>query len=175
MNTLRPRGGMLLVSLWLVLLAGLRAETIIDDAGRFAVDIAAPQYRSEQETSSTAGKTIIHLLTHDGDGTGFIVGYNDYPPGSVAKLGAAATLKKVKQGVLDSMESTATSEGDHQLGDTKGIEYAFAAKDKEGKFSGRVRSYFVGDRLYQIMYLGPPGTANGEEAMHFLNSFRLLR
>ncbi len=173
MNTLRLRGGILFVSLWLVMTVGLRAELVLDDAGRFAIDMGAPQARQEREATSGLGKTVLHLLTHDGENTGFLVGYNDYPAGSVAKLDVAATYKTVMQGVLDSMNATANFTNDHQLGDIKGIEYGFT--DKEGKLAGRVRTYFVGDRLYQVMYLGAPGTENGKESLHFLDSFRLVR
>ena len=104
MNSPLRLGGTLL-SLWLVLLVGLRAEMVLDDAGRFAVDMDAPQVRSENETTSGLGKTTLHLLTHDGaDGkSGFIVGYNDYPTGSIAKLDRAVTYTNVMKGVLDTM------------------------------------------------------------------------
>ena len=104
MNSPLRLGGTLL-SLWLVLLAGLRAELILDDAGRFAVDMDAPQARSENEAATGLGKTTIHLLAHDGaDGKpGFIVGYNDYPTGSIAKLDRAVTYTNVMKGVLDTM------------------------------------------------------------------------
>ncbi len=162
------------LSLCFALPAGVRAEMLIDDAGRFAVDMPAPQNRSTQDTNSGLGKTTLHLLTHDGaDGkTGFILGYNDYPEGSIAKLDLAVTYRNVMQGVLDTMKCEAKTSGQHKLGDITGWEYTFVAKDES--LAGHVRSYFVGDRLYQVMFLGPPDSANGEVCLHYLDSFRLL-
>jgi hypothetical protein len=169
-SPLRLRGTLL--SLWLVLLVGLRAELVLDDAGRFAVDIAAPYARSENETNSGLGPTTLHLLSHDGGKIAFILGYNDYPPGSVAKLDLAETYRNVMKGVLDSMKCEARTSGDHRLGDINGWEYTLVAKDNS--LAGHVRSYFVGDRLYQVMYLGPVDSENSGESLHFLDSFRLL-
>lgn len=158
----------------LFLLAGLRAELVVDDPGRFMVDMPAPQSRSQNETDSGLGKTTLHLLTHEADAsTAYILGYNDYPAGSVAKLDLAVTYHNVMEGVLNSMQVEAISSGEHQLGDTKGWEYTFKAKD--GHLAGHVRSYFVGDRLYQVMYLGALNSENGEKSLHYLDSFRLLR
>jgi hypothetical protein len=70
------------------------------------------------------------------------------------------------------MKCEAKATAEHQLGDLKGWEYTLVAKDNS--MAGHVRSYFVGDRLYQVMYLGPVGTEDGEECLHFLDSFRLL-
>lgn len=173
MNSTGLRNGILL-SLGMLWATGLRAEVIVDEAGRFSIDMPAPQNRATNATDSGLGKTTIHLLMHDADpSTAYILGYNDYPPGSIAKLDLAVTYKNVMEGVLGSMKSDLHNSGAHQLGDTKGWEYTFA--DKEGKLSGHVRSYFVGDRLYQIMFLGPPGKENSEESLHFLDSFRITR
>jgi hypothetical protein len=65
------------------------------------------------------------------------------------------------------------SSNECKSGDVSGWEYTLVAKD--GSMAGHVRSFFVGDRLFQIMYLGPVGSENGKECMHFLDSFRLLR
>lgn len=154
------------------LVPGLRAELVLDDAGRFAVEVDTPYARSQQDTDSGLGKTTMHLLSHDGGKTAQIIGYNDYPPGSVAKLDLAVTYTNVMNGVLNSMKCTVKTSGAHKLGDITGWEYTLVAND--GSLAGHVRSYFVGDRLYQVMYLGPVDSENSETALHYLNSFRLL-
>lgn len=174
MSRFRPHHGLILC-LGLVWGQALRAEITVDDAGRFAVDIALPVKRSNAEADSGLGKTVLHLLTHDGENsTGFILGYNDYPAGSIAKLDPDKTYDNIINGVVGNFKGgVLRTKGAHTLGDATGREYFLDSEPL--KLVGRVRCYLVGDRLYQIMYLGPPGTENGAEALHFLDSFRLLR
>ena len=65
------------------------------------MDIALPVKRSNAEADSGLGKTVLHLLTHDGENsTGFILGYNDYPAGSIAKLDPDKTYDNIINGVV---------------------------------------------------------------------------
>ncbi len=160
-------GGML-ASLWLVLLGGLRAEIVLDDAGRFAVDMDAPQNRSKTEETP-----VIHILLHEEGATaGYIVSYDDLPPGSGAKVNLVELFKDAMTANARSTDSEVVSSGEHQLGDVRG--WAFTSLSKDGKLSSHGRYYLVGDRFYQVVFMGPKGSDTGEKCLHFLNSFRLL-
>ena len=72
----------LLLAAGLALLPFLRAETLVDDSGRFTVNIAAPFERNTRDVETAAGKTKLFLLIHATETAGYFVGYNDYAPGS---------------------------------------------------------------------------------------------
>jgi hypothetical protein len=173
MSTIRQYRG-LVFSLGFVLLSPLRAEPLVDDPGRFAVDMPQPVKRDTSEINSGLGKGIMHLFSNDGpNSTAYILSYNDYPAGSIAKLDQEKTYGDIIKGVVDSLKGVVRSNVAHKLGDAAGHEYILV--NEKDKFVSRTRCYFVGDRLYQIMYLGPIGTENSKEALRFLDSFRLLR
>ncbi len=173
MCTHSRRGGLSFL-FGLLLLSPLRADPMVDDPGRFAVDIPQPVERTTQEVNSGFGKGTMHLVSHDGaNSTAYILGYNDYPAGSIAKVDREKTYDDIIKGVVDTLKSVARSNVGHKLGDVAGREYI--AVNEADKFVARVRCYLVGDRLYQIMYLGPLDSENNKEALKFLDSLRLLR
>jgi hypothetical protein len=71
------------------------------------------------------------------------------------------------------MNGVIRSKVEHKLGDVSGWEYIL--DNSKDKLSARVRCYLVDHRLYQIMYLSSSGTESSPEALHFLDSFHLLR
>ncbi|HKB57728.1 MAG TPA: hypothetical protein VKC51_09070 [Lacunisphaera sp.] len=173
MSNFRRHGG-LIIFLGLLWLSPLRAEPLVDDPGRFAVDMPQPVKRDTSEINSGLGKGIMHLFSNDGpNSTAYILSYNDYPAGSIAKLDREKVYGDIIKGVVDSLKGVVRSNVAHKLGDAAGHEYILV--NEKDKFVSRTRCYFVGDRLYQIMYLGPIGTENSKEALRFLDSFRLLR
>jgi hypothetical protein len=163
------RLGGTLASLWLVLVVGLRAELVMNDEGRYAIDMGAPQQRSQTE-----GTPVIYMMLHEeGDTAAYIASYNDLPPGSGAKMELIELYKDAMQANLRSTNSDVVSSGECQLGDVKGWEFTSLTKD--GKLASHGRYYLVGDRFYQVVYMGRKDSENSEECRHFLDSFRLLR
>jgi hypothetical protein len=172
MNTSRWQCALVFAS-GLVLLPLLRAESLVDDPGRFTVNLAAPYERSTKDVETAAGKTKMFLLVHATETQGYFVTYNDYAPGSMAGTDRAATYERVIKGVAEGMKGSVRSGSDHQLGDVGGREYIIDIAKMN--LAARERCYLVGDRLYQVMYLGPVGSEGKDEVLQFLNSFRLLR
>ena len=152
----------------------IRAEVIVDNSGRFTVDIPSPSKRSDSEpTDSQVGKTVLHLLTHESaDGRqAYILSYNDYDPAQ--KLDVAKSYEGIIQNVVGSMNGVIRSKVEHKLGDISGWDYTLDSA--KNKLSARVRCYIVDHRLYQIMYLSSTGAENNAEALHYLESFHVLR
>jgi hypothetical protein len=60
----------------------IRADVVVDNPGRFTVDLPSPAKRSDSTTESKLGKTVLHMLTHESaDGAqACILSYNDYDP-----------------------------------------------------------------------------------------------
>ena len=113
------------------------------------------------------------MMHEEGDTAPYITSYNDLPPGSRAKLDLLDLFKDAMKTTLGSTNSDVLSSGTYQLGDIKGWDFTSLAKD--GKLAGHGRFYLVGDRFYQVMYMGSKDSENSEKCLHFMNSFRLLR
>ncbi len=163
----------LICTLGLLWAAPIRADVVVDSPGRFTVDIPSPAKRSDAETDSKVGKTIMHMLTAESaDGTkAWILSYNDYDPAQ--KLDVAGSYEGIIKNVVASLNGVIRSKAEHKLGDVAGWEYI--VDSPKDKFSARVRCYMVDHRLYQIMYLSALGTESSPEAIHFLDSFHILR
>lgn len=163
----------LICTLGLLWAAPTRADVIVDNPGRFTVDIPSPAKRSDSETDSKVGKTTLHMLTHESaDGAqAWIFSYNDYDPAQ--KLDVAQSYEGIIQNVVASLNGVIRSKVEHKLGDVSGWDYI--VDNPKDKFSARVRCYLVDHRLYQIMFLAGSGNESSKEALLFLDSFHLLR
>lgn len=158
----------ILASLSLVLSVGLRAEMVVDDAGGYAVDMAAPHSRSQSE-----GKPTIYMLLHEeGAAAAYMVSYNDLPAGSGAKINKVDVMRAGMDSFLQSAAASLEKSAEHKLGDVSGLDFTFTGN--KGGFSGHARFYILGDRFYQVVYMGPMNPAAAEKVLHYLDSFRLL-
>ncbi len=173
MSTLRRWRG-LIFSLGLLALSPLGAESLVEDSGRFVVNIPAPYERTVADVPTAAGNVKNYQFIHTADANACSVQYADYPAGSVAKNGGAGiTCDRILEGARESFKATIRSKAEHRLGDVIGRDCIMDSA--EGKWTLRERAYVVGDRAYQVMYMCSTGAENSKEALQFLDSFRLLR
>lgn len=151
----------------------LAAEFTVDDPGRFAVNLPEPVKRDSNDVDTKIGKVRMFTLTHESNEAAFIIAYGDYPAGSLSKTDRATTYDNFIEGVVQNLKGVLRSGAEHRLARIAGREWIIdMAKDK---LVARERCYIVGDRLNQIMFLGPAGAENGAAVFSFMNSFRLLR
>jgi len=166
-----PRQSLLFVCILLVSLSPVRADVVKDPAGRFSVDIPSPAQRDTKETDTPVGKIHIITLTHDGGTCVCMVSYNDYPAGSLVGKDPAVYFDGWSTGQAQAMQATIRSIVPYALGGVAGRE---TIMDLQGHQAvARSRAFAVGDRLYQVMYIGASGTENNPEVLKFLNSFQL--
>jgi hypothetical protein len=164
--------GRFLLPVLLFFAVSARAETTVDDAGRFAADIPGPIQRSSQSVPTTLGAITMHMVFHDGGATAFLVMFNDYPAGSMARSDLGKVYDGGINGAVQNVKGTARGICHYQLGGVDGREFFV---DMPAKAAAHIRFFIVGDRFYQVMYVGPAGQENSPGALAFLNSFRLLR
>ena len=159
-------GGLLLCASVFQLCAG----TTVDADGRFSATFPGPVSISSQPT----GKSTLHIVNFDQDDmTSFFVMYGDQPEGTWARLGGIdKAYVTAANGAMKAQKASLLSQGVCNNGDLSGSEFRFNISDK--KLVCRVRYYIVGNRLYQVMYVGSPGTETGAPAVAFLDSFRVL-
>jgi hypothetical protein len=168
--SIRPR--LLLACALLASVAALTAsaDPTVNKDGHFSTDFPGAVTISSQP----AGNSVLNIVNYDQDNTtSFFVMYGDQPAGTWARLGGIDRAYQLAiNGAMKSQNGTLLSSGDCQTGNTAGKEYLVDIPDK--KLVCRVRYYIVGNRLFQVMYVGQPGTQNDKRVTDFLDSFRLL-
>ena len=172
MNTFRRHCGLLVAAL-VVSFSPANAEVMADGPGRFTVDIPQPTSRDVKFADTAAGKVKIFILIHDGGTLAHMVGYNDYPAGALTGKDPAIAYEGWAKGQAGGMNGVIRSIVNHQLGEIVGREMIVDIKSQNTV--ARSRCFIEGDRLYQVMYLGPTGSENSASAVQFLDSFRLQR
>lgn len=147
----------------------------MDDAGRFTVDIAQPVTRSTTESNSASGKIKTFILAHGTGAKAEIVQYTDFGAGSLAGKDLTKLYDAAAKGGAANVRGVIRSLVVHRLGEVDGREMLVDFTADATKYVCRCRFYIAGDRLYALIYVGPFGSENDVDLMHFLNSFRLLR
>lgn len=168
MNTLR-----ILAACCFVFSSGalvVRADTTVDADGRFSATFPGAVTRSSQPT----GASTLHIINFDQDDmTSFFVMYGDQPEGTWARLGGVdKAYGAAVNGAMKAQNGTLLASNACKSGDATGMEYLINIPDK--KLVCKVRYYIVGNRFYQVMYVGSPGTESGAPVLGFLDSFRVL-
>jgi hypothetical protein len=154
--------------------AGRAAPTaVVDDDGHFAATFPAAVKRANRIIDKEDIGQIATFQVYTSQGAvAFKVAYNDYPEGYVASTGAAAVYKGAAKEAADIAKGTIRGEDNCKLGSVGGLEVVIDGPDRG--FVERIRLYLVGDRLFEVAYVGPPDSEAGKAALDFLDSFRLL-
>jgi flagellar hook-basal body complex protein FliE len=163
------------------LAALLQTLPTVDDAGRFVAIFLGAVQRGAQPVDTAVGKITMNMVYHDGGAIAHMVIYCDYPAGSVASSGGPDKVcANASDGAVKNVNGTVRTSSPCQLGDINGLEVVADIPSKDPKVPAdasvaRLRFFVVGDRLYQVMYIGPAGTETTMKALTFLDSFRLTR
>ncbi|HXA80129.1 MAG TPA: hypothetical protein VNV14_02575 [Opitutaceae bacterium] len=158
----------------------LKTLPTVDAAGRFVATFEGAVQRGSQQVSTKVGNIAMNMVYYDGGAIAHMVIYCDYPAGSVASSGGPEKVcANASDGAVKSVNGTIRTSSPYQLGDSNGLEVVADIPPKDPKDSStasvaRLRFFVVGDRLYQVMYIGPTGQETSPEAVAFLDSFRLL-
>ncbi|HXA14822.1 MAG TPA: hypothetical protein VNW23_06810 [Opitutaceae bacterium] len=158
-----------------------KSETTVDDAGRFVANFQGAVQRGSQQVPTKVGNIAMNMVYYDGGPVACMVIYCDYPAGSVANSGGPDKVcQNASDGAVKSVNGTVRTSSPYQLGDLKGLEIVADIPPKDptvpaGASVARLRFFVVGERLYQVMYIGPTGTETSATAAAFFDSFRLMR
>ncbi len=158
-----------------------KPSTVVDDAGRFVATYPGAVQRGSQPVDTAVGKIAMNMVYYDGGAVACMVIYCDYPAGSVGTSGGPDKVcANASDGAVKSVNGTVRTSTSCQLGGVKGLEVVADIPPTDPKVStnasvARLRFFVVGDRLYQVMYIGPSGKETSPEAVDFLDSFRLTR
>ena len=170
----RSRSCLILAMLATLAVEGRADPTaVVDNDGHFAANFPAAVKRANRIVDrDDIGQIATFQVYASLGAVAFMVSYSDYPEGYVASTGAAAVFKGAAKEAADSAKGTIRSQDNCKLGNVGGLEVVIDGADR-GSVQ-RIRLYAVGDRLFQVMYAGPPDSEAGKAAVDFLDSFRLL-
>jgi hypothetical protein len=145
---------------------------VVDEDGHFSATFPAAVRRANRIVDKDIGQIVtFQVYTHQG-AVAYMVTYNDYPEGYVAGAGAAAVYKNAAKEAAENANGTIRGQDNCKLGDVAGLEVVIDGPDRG--FVERMRLFVVGNRLFQVTYLGPPDSEASKPALDFLDSFRLL-
>ena len=156
------------VSRALIAVALIGGISIVNDAAA-----RAPQPTEKTNKVMTdVGELDLHAFIVDQQDRAMVVMYSDYPPGSVGG-NTDKVLNGCIEGNVKALKGKLLTEEKITLGKAKhaGREIRIEMPDKKSIY--RARIYLVGDRLYQVVVLGPDDFAKGKAVEDFLKSFAI--
>jgi hypothetical protein len=160
----------------LVLMASVAsAETFNSSKWGFSATFPGQSKMSAEPIQTRVGNVTLVNFTYEGETQAFMIALTDYPKGSIDS--AENSYNGAIEGFVDGIKGKLRTRSPYKLGNINGFDFlvdgpSAASTQKTHVFHERI--FLVGDRLYQILYVGPTGTEQGIAALRFLNSFRLL-
>lgn len=140
--------------------------------GGFAAAFPKAPAESTQRVKAATGELKVRLYVAEGQGdVSYVVSWTDLPAKEARKGTEQKRLDFAQGGAVSSSRGKLRSSTKRDLDGHPGRELII---DGPGESSVRVRLYVVGRRLYQVMAVGM-GAAASRQALHFLDSFRLIR
>jgi hypothetical protein len=140
--------------------------------GRFSIDFpGAPAADTIQDVGSCVATR--HEYRFKERGRVWTASYQDCKPaGMVADLGHMMILKDAIRGLLKATKGELRAQHPVEVGVLQGREIVVAVP---GNLILRERFFIEGDRIYQLMYVGPFGTQDEPAVDAFFASFRVMR
>ncbi|MCF6278702.1 MAG: hypothetical protein L3J16_08140 [Anaerolineales bacterium] len=160
--------------------AGLNWPEFSSDTGKFAVLLPQTPTEEVQTASSASGEITVHMYIVEDVGTAYAVMYNDYPVdlgmASLDEAGVNDVLDGSRDGALDGVSGEIVNESSIKIGDYIGreISYTIPSSVIPDSGVGYLRLYLVGDRLYQVMAIGPASSIDANKVDLFFESFQLM-
>jgi hypothetical protein len=161
-----------------VLLCGLFAASAADaytlksSEGGFSAEFKAEPAFKKLEEKASSGPYARYQWLLDQGAYAWIVTYNDYPAGTIEKTGLQHAYQHAVDGGIRGVNGRMQSNNPVSNSGIAGRESTvFIPK---GNLIMRQRIFIKGDRLYQNIYVGPPGSEKGKDVEDFFASFRLV-
>jgi len=157
---------------------GSTPATYTDEAGNYRILTVGPTKNSKQNVPSPAGELNLFAMENtDAKKTTRTVIYADYPAQLMQSKGPEAMLDGGVRGMIAGGHWNIESQKPILLDGHPGREIQFSVPGPKGteNGAGRARLYLVGNRLYQVIVVGPASKVTAAELSDFVNSFELLR
>jgi hypothetical protein len=140
--------------------------------GKFTVAVPEKPSSKTSKVPSDAGPIEVHMFVVDQKDRAYIMSYNDYPPASVGN--AEKMMNTVIEGNAKSLKGKVVADEKITIGKKNHPGRAITIEiggDKKQIYKARV--YLVGNRLYQVVALGPDDFAESKIVEDYLKSFTI--
>jgi hypothetical protein len=165
--------GILALAVLAAALAGCsREDTVVSQDGGFKATFPVKAQTTSMPVKSGELDVTMNMVAAEKNGASFVVSYVDYPAGSLAQKSSDQAFQDIIDGTLGNVQGTLRNAAPITLGGTAGREVLIDVPAQNVVVHERI--FLVGDRLYQVMYGGPKGTENANDATAFLDSFKLM-
>lgn len=158
--------------LCVALSAKSNGEALSAPQWNFSANFPCQSQIGGQTLDIPTGKLVMTTFTCALDKAAFFVAINDYPDGMMKPEVLDNAYSGGINGLATSIKGTIRSVTTYTLGGTTGREGFVEVASENTVY--RARMFIVGNRLFQIMYLGPTGSEASETATKFLDSLVLL-
>lgn len=151
-----------------------QAYTLRSDEGNFVAEfLAEPGYKKHEETAKDGQKYSRYEWLLDQGEKAWIVTYNDYRAGTISKQGLEKSYENAIAGSVQAVKGELKNVIPISNHGTSGRE-AFIFMPSYNLIM-RQRIFFVGDRIYQILYVGPVGSEKDKVVDDYLASLAIKR
>jgi hypothetical protein len=171
-------GSVLLVALCPVVLCAEdkkdeKGFTLNPKGGKFSVALPDKPTEKTNKLKTDTGEVEVHMFLLDLKDRVYLVSYNDYPADSVGTK-VESVLDGVVEGNAKAIKGKVVSSERIKFGKKE-----YPGRDIRIEFGGekkniyRARVYLVGDRLYQVVALGPDEFTKSKEVDEYFKSFAI--
>jgi hypothetical protein len=160
-----------------ILLAGCGETTWSEFSsaeGAFSVLMPGTPTEQTQTQDTELGTIDVHSFTFEQNGVAYLVGYNIFPAAVTEAATPDSMLDGARGGQVEAVKGTLMNEEEITLGAYLGRDLEIQIENSDGTSSLRSRIFLVGDRLYQVMVVGPKGQSTSPDTTKFLDSFKLV-
>ena len=153
---------------------GAHAYTLRSDEGNFVAEfLAEPGYKKLEETAKDGQHYTRHEWLLDQGEKAWIVTYNDYRAGTIAKQGLEKSFENAVGGSVNAVKGElrgVTRINNHGIDGREALVFM-----PDYKLIMRQRIFFIGDRLYQAIYVGPVGSEKDKVVDDYMTSLNMRR
>ncbi len=134
--------------------------------------VAFPCKATTSSQTVKAGKMQVPVTSRvcDNKHGQFTFAASDFPKSFIAKKTLKAAFADAVAGAAANVGGTVRTDKPVMVGGVAGHDAVIDVK--KAKVAVRLRVFFVRDREYQVVFVGPAGQENGKAATDFLGSFR---
>jgi hypothetical protein len=159
---------------WLMLAGPAYADTFTSKEWGFSATFPGPANQTAQPVKTAVGDVTMVTVyyVNEGDGVSYGVITSDYPKGTITRQPLEQVYKKNAVSAAESVKGTVRSITNFTVDGVVGRDVLIDSAPN-GK-AAHNRYFTVGDRLFQVIFIGPPGNENAKATLDFLNSFHLL-
>ena len=149
-----------------------KPEPFKSKEGKFSVAMSEKPKEQTNKVKTDVGEVDLHAFLVDQKDRAVVVMYSDYPAGSVAEK-SEKVMAGCIEGNVKALKGKLLTEDKITIGKAKhpGREIRIEMPDKKSIY--RARLFIVGDRLYQVVALGPDDYTKTKAVDDFMKSFAI--